>query len=369
MKILMMNDLSTKSKQGSGAERFVGYLSNGLIQAGFEVDVQTFFPMPPEPSIIADYDIVHFHNFSMMPKAFQRALIDRTVKTPVPKIFTVHDYTYFCRRRHGLNDKAYPCAFLGQDRNLCAHCAPFATSIEEGLLDVADVIVADSVNMADIFKKHLPNAQDICAVLLGMPVMDFKTETKHRNTFLYMGRHSFEKGVTEMIAAFKGVHAKQPNTRLVLTHTGRDSEVMRLQIKRAGLEDAVTMTGKITRREQEKHISDCLAVLAPSIWEEPFNLTITEAWSHHRPVIASRIGSHPELINRSNGGILYDTYDISEFTDAMLDLYRNQARADWLGENGNKAITSFFNQKRVVDNYAAIYDRLVTLRILKEMRK
>ena len=364
----MLSDLAPKSDEGSGAERFVELLSEGVRAQGIEVDVKTFYPKPPKTKELMKYNLVHIHNFSMMPLDLQMALIEGTMPFP-PIVFTVHDYTYFCRQRHGLNDKWYPCPFLGKDRSVCVNCAPFAHNIQEGLLEAASIIVADCTNMAMIYKKHLPDGTVIEPVLLGIPIVEHKHSTKPRNTFLYMGRHSYEKGIFEMIAAFKGVHAKYPETRLVLTHTGRDTHGIKLQVERAGLKDAVTLTGKVSRKQLETHLSDCLAVLAPSVWEEPFNLTITEAWSHHRPVIASRIGAHVELLSMSDGGHLYDSYDIVAFTDAMLGLYRNQARADWLGENGNKAITAFFNQKRVVDNYVAIYDRLVTLRALKELRK
>jgi glycosyltransferase involved in cell wall biosynthesis len=358
MKILMMSDLDPKSKQGSGAERFLEQFSDEVCGLGNDVYIKTFFPRAPFLSDLTEYDLIHIHNFSVMPLDFQDAILERSEETP-PIVFTVHDYTYFCRERHGLNDKSYPCAFFGLDRNICVNCAPFAANIREGLLDAGNVVVADSERMAQIFRKNLDPFTDVRSVLLGIKKTGHQPIEKKRDTFLYMGRHSYEKGIFEMLAAFKGVLAKHRNAKLILTHGGRDSPAIKLQIDRIGISDSVTLTGRISREKMEGYISDALAVLAPSVWEEPFNLTIPEAWSFYRPVIASRMGAHEELISKNGGGILYDPYNISEFSRAMSRLYQHQEYADHLGRLGNQGIELYFNMRRVAWDYYNIYKELV----------
>lgn len=358
MKIVMISDLAHKSKEGSGAERLVEVLAGGMREVGISVDTKTFFPKAPSIKELMEYDLIHIHNFSMIPPDLQSALIERKNELPLI-VQTVHDYTYLCRNRHGLNDKFYPCSFFGKDRKICVNCVPFVFDIRDGLLDIAEVVVADSVQMEGVYRRAMPDL-NLKFVHLGIPYVNHMTiRDRKRDTFLYMGRHSYEKGVFEMIAAFKGLHAFYPEAKLVMTHTGRDSPAIQLQVKRSGLEDAVIFTGKIPREEVETYIANCIAVLAPSVWEEPFNLTILEAWEYNRPVIASEIGAHSELLAYGRGGMLYRPYAIEVFTDLLLRFYENPVYANEFGRRGNDALHDYFNQERMVNDYIKIYDEVL----------
>jgi glycogen(starch) synthase len=351
MRILMLSDLPTDSTMGSGAERFITILIEGLTELGHNIDFVSFYSNPPDETSLSNYDIIHVHNYSMATEEMQRALM--STKTPV--IFTVHDYLYLCTRRHGLSAKGYPCPFVGQDRSICEACMPFGHKVVDGLLESVQIVVADSERMAEIFREHLPNS-DVRAILLGVPPRKHpRQRAKKKQSFLYMGRHSLEKGYVEMLAAFKSFNTMRPDTRLIITHSGNGSQALKILVDRTGLSHKIEITGRIKREKLDALIDNCVAVLAPSIWEEPFNLTITEAWQHSKPVIASRIGAHEELLEYSRGGLLYDPYDIEALALRMKILYDNPSLARLIGINGHNSIGRYFNQKRMIRDYDFLY--------------
>lgn len=355
MKILMLNDQAPDSNIGSGAERFITLLIEGLVEIGHEVDFMSFTSRLPSAESIEDYDVVHVHNYNMASMEIQKVLME----TKVPVIFTVHDYLYLCKARHGLSHKGHPCPFVGEDRSICDVCIPHGQRLVDGLFESARVIVADSEMMAEILQRHLPDCE-VRSILLGVPVVDLRmTDHVVRNSFLFMGRHSIEKGFAEMIAAFKSFNVRYPDSRLIITHGGHGEGLLKVLVNRAGLADSIVITGKLKREELHRHIDECVAVLAPSIWEEPFNLTIPEAWLHGRAVIASDIGAHTELLFASGGGLLYPPWDTEEFASLMEMLYIDQDLADMMGQRGYEAVVDYFNQHRMVRDYDFLYKELV----------
>lgn len=362
MRILMLNDVPLGRNQGSGAERLLEMFMRGLREHNHDVDYLSFLDDAPEASAMLGYDMVHCHNFSRMRPDMQRAIIEHAPDYP-PIVFTVHDYTYFCQLRHGLN-RHYPCPFLGMDREICECCVPFTFNIVDGLLEAGRMIVADSKRMADIYREHLPAMQHrIKHVLLGIDASDMpdiEPYANGRDSFLYMGRHSFEKGIFELLAGFKGALAwsKRP-LKLVLTHEGADTDAVKLQAERMGIDHAVELTGRVPRSELDSLYGKAIAVVAPSIWEEPFNLTIPEAWRHGVPVIASDMGAHNELIMMTVGGVLYPPHDVTALSRRMLELAKSPAAAGLLGKQGRRAIDLYFNIDRVVAEYIELYKEVI----------
>jgi glycosyltransferase involved in cell wall biosynthesis len=54
-------------------------------------------------------------------------------------------------------------------------------------------------------------------------------------------------------------------------------------------------------------------LIVPSLWQEPFGRVIVEAYSYGLPVLASRVGGIPEIIDENVTGFLFDPYIEGDF--------------------------------------------------------
>jgi len=72
-------------------------------------------------------------------------------------------------------------------------------------------------------------------------------------------------------------------------------------------------------------------VVMPSLWRETFGIVAAEAMSHGIPIIASRIGALPELVEDEVTGLLFGTGDWNELADKLLRVWNDRELCRRLG--------------------------------------
>jgi glycosyltransferase involved in cell wall biosynthesis len=77
---------------------------------------------------------------------------------------------------------------------------------------------------------------------------------------------------------------------------------------RPHLSDQIQYLGEVTHGEKVELLQDARATLFPIEWEEPFGLVMIESMACGTPVIATRWGAVPEVIEHGFSGIIVDNY-------------------------------------------------------------
>ncbi len=158
---------------------------------------------------------------------------------------------------------------------------------------------------------------------------------------IYAGRLSEEKGVLELITAFNAVE----DTNIVLMIVGSSgfkgsyttSYVTNLKKKAKESKNKIIFTGYVDHANLSKlyHIADIGCV--PSLWKEPFGLTIVEQMATGLPIISSDQGAIPEIIDESCGIIVrYNQNFIKQFSNAISYLVNNPEKRKKLSFNAFK---------------------------------
>ena len=93
---------------------------------------------------------------------------------------------------------------------------------------------------------------------------------------------------------------------------------------------------------------------------ENFPISILEAYAAGRPVIASKVGGIPEVVEEGKHGFLVPAGDIEALTEKML-LFANQSEliANY-GENARKAVDRFTirnNVEKLLELYEAAFNK------------
>ncbi len=96
--------------------------------------------------------------------------------------------------------------------------------------------------------------------------------------------------------------------------------------------------------------------------QESFGLAALEAMSCEVPVVASRAGGIPEVVQDGVNGFLADVGDVDTMADRALQILRNRDLYLSLGQAGRRAAAEQFHPSVIVPQYLAAYERTLSAR-------
>jgi len=106
----------------------------------------------------------------------------------------------------------------------------------------------------------------------------------------------------------------------------------------------------------------CLAamdVFALTSDSEGMPLALLEAWAARLPVVASRVGSLPDVIDSGTTGLLFDPDDTESLVQHLAALFANSIRARQIGEAGRAQVEARFTLDRMSEAYQDHYETLL----------
>jgi len=174
--------------------------------------------------------------------------------------------------------------------------------------------------------------------------------------FLFVGRLASNKGLLELVAAFRAVAEEAPAFRLVLVGTdGGMRAPAEARARALGLADRVRFVGPV---DDDALLAaayrEARALVLPSEYEA-FGLVLLESLAQGRPVIASRVGGIPEFVEDGRAGRLVAPKDVPALAAALRTLVRDPALADRMGAYGRDRVVPAYGWEAVADRIAAIY--------------
>jgi glycosyltransferase involved in cell wall biosynthesis len=153
--------------------------------------------------------------------------------------------------------------------------------------------------------------------------------------FLFLGRLAPEKGVDTLMEVWSDVSAK-----LLVVGDGPEGSRLR-SMAPAGVE----FLGTVQPSQVASLVRRARAVLVPSRWYEGQPRTILEAYAAGVPVIASRVGGLPEVVEEDTSGLLVGARDRAGWTEA-LDRLRDDAEAARLGAGAYATWKAFYTPEQ-----------------------
>lgn len=102
---------------------------------------------------------------------------------------------------------------------------------------------------------------------------------------------------------------------------------------------------------------DILAHPSPAR-RESFGLVLIEAMSYGKPVISSRIGGIPEVVEDGSTGILCNPGNEEEFADAIIKLIEDNEQRKMMGARGKERVQKMFSMERLADDLERIFNQI-----------
>jgi N-acetyl-alpha-D-glucosaminyl L-malate synthase BshA len=150
----------------------------------------------------------------------------------------------------------------------------------------------------------------------------------------------------------------QLQVKLVMCGDGPERADAEALASSLGVEGSVNFVGKQPQSQIREYLSVADLLLLPS-QSESFGLTALEAMACEVPVIATRVGGIPEVVEDGGCGFLFEIGDIERMARAALDIITDEARRERLGARGREIAISNFTTDRIIPQYERLYERLI----------
>ena len=170
---------------------------------------------------------------------------------------------------------------------------------------------------------------------------------------LFVGRLEQAKGVADLIEAFPAVLRASPQARLRIAGTGALAGALRDRADELGMNGSVEFLGAVDHAQIPGLLEDCALLAAPSDGE-PYGMTVLEAMSAGRAVIAGDNGGPPFLLDGDDGGRLVAPHDIDALAGALVELLADPARLRTMGLRNRTRVEQQFSWDVVLDKVEGV---------------
>jgi glycosyltransferase involved in cell wall biosynthesis len=141
--------------------------------------------------------------------------------------------------------------------------------------------------------------------------------------------------------------------RLLVAGVGTFDAAYREEVRELGCDDIVSFIG--FRKDAADLMAAADLVILPSV-AEAFGLVLTEALYLGTPVVATRVGGIPEIVNDGVDGVLVPAADSQALADAIVELLNDEHRRKKLAGAGREKVLNRFRFEDMVHSYEAIYE-------------
>ena len=224
------------------------------------------------------------------------------------------------------------------------------------ILKNADAVLALTADM----KREMQNIceRDVIVVPNGVKLKVFQKTSGSKiednaKTIIYVGRLQPVKGVQYLIEAMIAVQREIPDINLVIVGDGEERSKLEKLAKELDLTGCIQFVGKVPQEEIPSMLHQSDIFVLPSL-SEGFPNVIIEAMAAGLPIVASKIGGIPEIVEDEINGYLVSTKKPDEIADKILVLLQNDdIRVRMANNNVEKA--EMYTLTKVADKVEEIY--------------
>jgi glycosyltransferase involved in cell wall biosynthesis len=160
------------------------------------------------------------------------------------------------------------------------------------------------------------------------------------------------KAQQDLVVAASEVLKKFPNAKFVLAGEGENKKKIFKLIKHLRLDANFVLNGFVG--DVRKILSE-LSIFVLATYTEGLPVSIIEAMLFGLPVVASRVGGIPELVEDGVTGILVKPESSEELASAIIELLTNQEKANRMCEMGKLRVKQYFTIEQMMQKLESLY--------------
>ncbi|MDL1968667.1 MAG: glycosyltransferase family 4 protein [Deltaproteobacteria bacterium] len=258
-------------------------------------------------------DIVHINNF----RGLSLPVFSAVKSLNIPLVFTAHDYSLTCIKSTFLNSSNEICMNPSKLCKVYVNIQRFLVNNKPEIVLAPSQFVLDKIQETGFFK----NIRTL-KFPLGIELCEKRTiKDYNKIDILFVGSLSWHKGIHILINAFSKLEYE--NISLHIIGKGKNEDEIR---NLAYSDNRIIVHGFVSDNELTKLYQKANITVVPSIWYDNSPMVIYESLMNGSPVIGSRIGGIPELVEEGYNGYLFEPGNEEELRKIIESLIPDTVR-------------------------------------------
>lgn len=203
------------------------------------------------------------------------------------------------------------------------------------------------------FYGTLTSKEKIEVVYNSVDVPEYIQRENNVNvTGLFLGRIGKRKGVYDLIEAIKKLKLKGVNFKILIAGDGEIEEAKKI-VQQEDINNYIEILGWIDKKQATNYLKECDFYILPS-YNEGLPMSVLEAMSYSLPVITTKVGGIPEVVNNENG-ILIEPGNIEQLANAIKNIVVDAELRNKLGKQAHETIQEKFNMENFIEKIDQMY--------------
>lgn len=313
-------------------------------------------------------DIIHVNNFQ---RQLSASIIKAANDKKIPVVFTAHDVQAICPA----------ITMMDNDKNVCELCtggkylncikkscnkgskAKSILGAIEGYYYRNHKIYSEKINkiitpsnfIRNKFIKDGINENHVVTLHNYVDTKEYDVPTKDEGYAFFFGRLSQEKGIVNLVKAF----AKCKDGKLYIAGDGPEKEIIEKIIKDNKISGRVKLLGFLNKNEIINYISNCRFVVVPSTCNENCPYSVIESMAVGKPVVGTKNGGIPELIEDNKNGNIYECDDLNKLTSILEKYFEDDRLMEKYSKYSKKIAVKEFDKENYYYKLEKIYDNVI----------
>ncbi|MHC2576701.1 glycosyltransferase involved in cell wall biosynthesis [Bradyrhizobium diazoefficiens] len=306
-------------------------------------------------------DLMHCHNIYHQ---LTPSIVGVAKSRGIPVVLTLHDTKPICPvHTRMLRDKLCSLCLAGDFHHVLTHrcsdgsiaqsAALYMEAVAQrwlGSYEKVDIFIAPSRFMQESVSRRF-SADRVVPLYNGVDVANIPASSRDKGYVLYCGRLAPGKGAETLLRAHEAAACSWP---IVIAGTGPLMDVLQSQFTRN-----VRFAGQLSGESLSAAIAEASVVVVPSEWCENCPMSVLEAMAHGKPVVATRIGGIPELVDDRVTGFLFEPGNADELRTHLECLMGDAERRARMGAAGRRRAERDFSLEKHNAELMAVYRSLM----------
>lgn len=291
--------------------------------------------------------VIQYHN------KISPSILDAAKEMGVPVVHRISDFQYICPNALFYNGQKGICEDCMKGGSW--HCIKYkcvlnsyvysaiklAAKIFHDTMHVTNkvnaFVVPSSFTLGKLGEYGIPSSK-LHHIPTFFNLKEDNPDVEYQPFILFMGRIEQAKGLMTLVKAF--VNTDYHLKIIGFSNDGYEDELKKYLL---GKQHHIEWLGRMSFEDIIPYLKICLCTIVPSEWYDNFPNVILESFAYKKAVIATQIGSLPELVRNGETGLTFRYADVMDLRDKIDYLFHHVDEARKMGGNAFHELISKYS--------------------------